>query len=160
MLTCVVDAILAARGRVVEEAFGIAQKSLCDWTMRIGRRPCENMTCNANRIAALNVFLLASGLYPRGRFSKSLCEVVTGLQYITATDAKLMAVSIETGEPFGAVDEKLAWAARIRRMYGGACTKCNEKAATSMLFPLEDLLCDLTFEMEDRLLENTEFPLV
>ncbi|KAG7287407.1 hypothetical protein NEMBOFW57_006918 [Staphylotrichum longicolle] len=152
--------LAGVRGRVVVEAFGIAQKSLCDWTMRIGRRPCGNMTCNANRIAALIVFLLTSGLYPRGRFSRSLHKVVTGLQYITSTDAELMAISIETGEPFGAVDEKLTWAARIRDMYGGACTKCNEKAATSMLFPLEDLLCDLTFEMDDRLLESVEFLVV
>lgn len=29
-----------------------------------------------------------------------------------------------------------------------------------MLFPLEDLLCDLTFEMDDRLLEYVEFLVV
>lgn len=142
---------------MLQHVFATAQESLCGWTTRIGRRPCDNITCNTHRIAALNVFLLWSGLYPRTKLTRSLHEIVSALQFITATNAELMAVGIENGQEDGKVDERCAWAARIRETYGGTCTKCSEKTATSMLFPLEDLLCDLTFEMQARLLESTEF---
>jgi hypothetical protein len=151
------DAILAAREQVVQKVFTTAQESLCNWTMRIGRRPCENITCNTNRIAGLNVFLLWCGLYPRTKLNRSLHEIVSALQYITATDAELVAVAIENGQEVDDVEERFAWAARIRKAYGGTCTKCSEKTATSMLFPLEDLLCDLTFEMQAQLVEYAEF---
>jgi hypothetical protein len=147
------DAILAAREQVVQKVFTTAQESLCNWTMRIGRRPCDNITCNTNRIAGLNVFLLWSGLYPRTKLNRSLHEIVSALQYITATDAELVAVAIENGQEVDDVEERFAWAARIRKAYGGTCTKCSEKTSTSMLFPLEDLLCDLTFEMQAQLVE-------
>src|SRR5690554_6155524 len=88
------DAILDAREKVVQQLFMTAQESLCSWTMRIGRRPCDNITCNTNRIAGLNVFLLWSGLYPRTKLNRSLHGIVSALQYITATDAELMAVAI------------------------------------------------------------------
>ncbi|KAK4150602.1 hypothetical protein C8A00DRAFT_36809 [Chaetomidium leptoderma] len=154
----VVDCILAAREQVFQEAFVTAQKSLCSWTIRIGRRPCDNITCNTNRIAALNVFLLWSGLFPRTKLNVSLHEIVSALQYITATDAELMAIAIENGREDDQVEERLAWAAHIRQTYRGTCTKCSEKTATSTLFPLEDLLCDLTFEMQTQLQECVGYP--
>ena len=151
-----VGSVGEVRRELVERVYETAQRALCDWTVRIGRRPCENLGCNTNRIAGLNAFLLASGLYPRGKMVVSLHELVSALQYVTATDAELMTVAIETGEPEGWVDERLEWAARIRTAYGGTCTKCSEKTATSMLFPLEDLLCDISFEVEDWLREYVE----
>jgi hypothetical protein len=151
------DAILAAREHVLQKVFMTAQESLYNWTTHIGRRPCDNITCNTNRIAGLNVFLFWSGLYPRAKLNRSLHEIVSAVQYTTATDAELMAVAIENGQEVDDVEERFAWAARIRKTYGGTCTKCNEKTATSMLFPLEDLLCDLTFEMQARLVEYAEF---
>lgn len=157
ILTCPTGAILATREQVIQQVFMTAQKFLCNWTTRIGRRTCDNLTCNTNRIAALNVFLLWSGLYPRTKLNRSLHEIVSALQYITATDAELMAVAIESGQEVDDVDEGFAWATRIRKDYGGTCTKCSEKTATSMLFPLEDLLCDLTFEMQAQLVQFAEF---
>lgn len=112
------------------------------------------MTCNTNRIAALNVFLLWSGLYPRSKMNKSLLEIVSGLQYITATDAELSASAKKNGWKGGQVDDKLLWAAHIRENYGGTCSNCKEKTPTSMLFPLEDLLCDVTFEMQEGFAES------
>lgn len=109
------------------------------------------MTCNTNRIAAINVFLLWSGLYPRSKLlSKSLSEIVSGLQYITATDAELREAPTEKNairEHDRNVGDRPLWAVRIREDYGGTCTKCKETVATSMLFPLEDLLCDISFEV-------------
>ncbi|KAK4044058.1 hypothetical protein C8A01DRAFT_31655 [Parachaetomium inaequale] len=152
------NAILAAREEPVKQLFGVAQQSLYRWTTGIGRHPCANITCTTNRIAALNVFLFRSGLYPRTKLSKSLQEIVSALQYITATDAELTASAIKNGHQDDHVDERLRWVAHIRDAYGGTCGECDEKAPTSMLFPLEDLLCDLTFEMQEQLEEYTKFP--
>jgi hypothetical protein len=152
------DAILAACEQVVKQLFAVAQQSLYRWTTGIGAQPCANITCTTNRIAALNVFLFRSGLYPRTKLKKSLQEIVAALQYITATNAELAVSTIEHGQEEGHVDERLLWAANIREAYGGTCTECDEKTPTSMLFPLEDLLCDLTFEMQEQLEEYTKFP--
>ncbi|KAL2177650.1 uncharacterized protein P884DRAFT_223251, partial [Thermothelomyces heterothallicus CBS 202.75] len=90
----VADAIAATRGRVLDRVFAVAQQCLLKWTIGIGCRPCANLTCNTNRMAAINVFLLWSGLYPPGRLlSKSISEMVSALQYITATDAELSAAA-------------------------------------------------------------------
>ncbi|AEO60894.1 hypothetical protein MYCTH_36460, partial [Thermothelomyces thermophilus ATCC 42464] len=87
-------AIAATRGRVLDRIFAAAQQSLLKWTIGIGCRPCANLTCNTNRMAAINVFLLWSGLYPPSRLlSKSISEMVSALQYITATDAELSAAA-------------------------------------------------------------------
>jgi hypothetical protein len=151
------DAILTAREQVLKHVFTAAQKSLYKWTVGIGNRPCRNITCNTHRIAALNTFLLWSGLYPRTKLNKSLREIILALQYITATDAELVVVAIEQGHADNHVRERLAWAARIREIYGGTCTTCDEKTATSALFPLEDLLCDLTFELQNHLAQDNQF---
>ena len=117
------------------------------------------MLCGTNRIAALNVFLLQSGLFPRTKLDKSLHEIVAALRYITATDSELLAAAAsDKGEAGDEKNNKLGWAAEIRRTYGGTCTKCDEKTATSMLFPLEDLLTDLTWELHDQLYEAVDFP--
>ncbi|KAL2153624.1 hypothetical protein VTH82DRAFT_4779 [Thermothelomyces myriococcoides] len=145
------DAITATRACILDRVFAAAQRSLLRWTIGIGWRPCTNMTCNTNRIAAINVFLLWSGLYPRSKLlSKSLSEIVSGLQYITATDAELREAPTEKNairEHDRNVGDRPLWAVRIREDYGGTCTKCKETVATSMLFPLEDLLCDISFEV-------------
>lgn len=156
------DIIIAARKQVLPSVFAAAQASLSTWTVRVGRRPCANALCVTNRIAALNVFLLQSGLFPRTRLNKSLHEIVTALYYITATDSELLVATAEKEHEGGLEDDdsgsKLAWALKIRETYGGSCTKCNEKTATSMLFPLEDLLTDITWELHDQLFEATDYP--
>ncbi|KAL2259213.1 hypothetical protein VTK26DRAFT_7183 [Humicola hyalothermophila] len=153
----VVGIILAARRQILPQLFATAQQLLRNWTVRIGNRPCENIHCVTNRIAALNVFLLQSGLFPRTRLDKSLLELVLALKHITATDAELAAAAQTQGfEEYA--ERKLGWANSIRRGYGMTCTKCHERAATSALFPLEDLLADLTWELHDRLVEATYFP--
>ncbi|KAH6856083.1 hypothetical protein B0I37DRAFT_425064 [Chaetomium sp. MPI-CAGE-AT-0009] len=149
-----VDAIVAAREQALEHVFAAAQQSLYRWTVGIGSRPCRNITCNTYRIAALNTFLLWSGLYPRTKLNKSLQEIISALQYITATDAELAVVAIEHRHGDDHVCDRLLWAAQIRRAYSGTCTECDEKTATSMLFPLEDLLCDVTSELQDHLAKD------
>ncbi|KAH6632319.1 hypothetical protein F5144DRAFT_650117 [Chaetomium tenue] len=144
-------AILAAREQVLEHVFTAAQQSLYKWTVGIGNRPCRNIICNTHRMAALSVFLLWSGLYPRTELTRSLQEIISALQYITATDAELVAVAIEHGHTDEHIRDKFLWAAQIREVYGGSCNKCDERTTTSMLFPLEDLLCDLTSELQHQL---------
>lgn len=151
------DAIFAAREQVLQHVLTAAQQSLYKWTVGIGNRPCRNITCNTHRIAALNTFLLRSGLYPLTKLNKSLREIISALQYITATDAELAAVAIEQGHADNHVCDTLVWAARIRETYGGTCTTCGEKTATSTLFLLEDLLCNLTFELRDHLAQDNQF---
>ncbi|KAL2164911.1 hypothetical protein VTH06DRAFT_207 [Thermothelomyces fergusii] len=137
----VLEAITATRGRILDRVFAAAQQSLLRWTIGIGCRPCANATCNTNRIAALNVFLLWSGLYPRSRrLTKPLSEIVSALQYLATAENGVQ-------EDEQKIDDRLVWAVHIRDRYGGTCNRCKEKTTTSMLFPLEDLLCDLSFEI-------------
>jgi hypothetical protein len=150
------DAVLAAREKVVEKVFVAAHQSLKMWMMRIGRRPCENMLCNTNRIEALITVLRWLGLFPRVNPDMSLQELITLLQFTTATDAELMAVVIEHGWDEDFLRKRFNWPMYIRQRFGGACTQCDEKTPTSMLFPLEDLLCDVTFEMQKQLEECIE----
>ena len=106
-------------------------------------------------MAALNNFLLVSGLFPRGDLPKSLLEIVTGLRYLTASDAELASVSQQQRGPAvgGKAASGLEWAAQLRAKHAAMCTKCDERAPTSTLFPLEDLLVDLTWELQEQLLE-------
>ena len=113
------DAILTTREKVFQKVFLTARESLYSWTTRIGHRPCDNITCNTNRIAGLNVFLLWSGLYPRAKLNRSLHEIGSALQYATATDTELVAVAIENGQEIDDVEEIFAWAARIRNPTAG-----------------------------------------
>ena len=153
------DIILATRRQILPELFTTAQQSLSSWIARIGSRPCENIHCSTNRIAALNAFLLQSGLFPRTRLDdKSIHEIVSALKYITATANELVTAAEENKGLGDYVDRKLVWAANIRETYGITCTKCHERMATSSLFPLEDLLTDLTWELHEHLVEVTEFP--
>ncbi|EAQ87585.1 predicted protein [Chaetomium globosum CBS 148.51] len=89
-----VAAVLAAREQVPGHVFTAAQQSLYKWTVGIGNRPCRNITCNTHRMAALGVSLLWSGLYLRTELKRSLQDIISALQYITATDAELAAVAI------------------------------------------------------------------
>ncbi|KAK4098347.1 hypothetical protein N658DRAFT_544486 [Parathielavia hyrcaniae] len=152
----VVDAILAARRKVVENLFAAAHKTLGAWMTRIGHHPCADMLCNTNRLEALIFVLRWLGLFPRGDIDMSLHELVTALQFTTATNAELMAAAIENDWGDGLMRKRFNWPMYIRQRFAGTCSKCNERAPTSMLFPLEDLLCELTFEMQDQLQEYVE----
>ncbi|KAK4126481.1 hypothetical protein N657DRAFT_689000 [Parathielavia appendiculata] len=154
--TEVVDAILAARGQILENLSAAAQKSVRSWITRIGRHPCDNMMCNTNRLEALITVLRWLGLFPRANVDTPLHELVTVLQFTTASDAELMAAAIENDWDDDSMRKRFNWPMYIRQRFGGTCTKCDEKSPTSMLFPLEDLLCDLTFEMQDQLQKYIE----
>jgi hypothetical protein len=163
--------IIQARDQIIPRLLKTAKDSLCSWTRRIGQNPCQNDTCNANRIAALNTFLAFSSLYPgrEDKLERSLREILDSLRYITASDAELRGLAMgeakcDTGPycptprplDLAAATAVLAeqipdWAVRLREMYGGTCVKCNNFSATSMLFPLMDLLSDLCAEIEDLL---------
>lgn len=187
------DIIAAARAQALPHVFSAAQESLAGWTVRLGRRPCRSTACVAGRMAALNLFVHAAGLFPRARLGgRSLFGVVAALEYVTATDSELALADAESRDLPHDLDDDgdhaedddncgssnnnnnnynsngdnhtirgmrvPDWAVRIRADYGGACTKCDERTATSTLFPLEDLLTDLTWELHDQLLEFTEWP--
>ncbi|KAK3307335.1 uncharacterized protein B0T15DRAFT_501856 [Chaetomium strumarium] len=132
------EAILATCNRVLEHFFEGADSALRKWTARLAAHPCTNMVCNTHRLGALNGFLVACGLAPRRQVTKALAEMILALELMAADNHEA--------------------AADLRNTYGGWCAFCCEPTDTSMLFPLEDLLCDLTWELQAQLVEYTVYP--
>ncbi|KAJ4289457.1 hypothetical protein N0V88_006938 [Collariella sp. IMI 366227] len=133
--------ILTARDHGVAHAFAVAKERFNHWVTYLRDGGCAWAVCNSIRAAALGAFVEQSGLGGCGsELPKSLHEVFSALELITASSGDL-----------APEEDRLAWAAQIRQSYGGTCTLCPG-VPTSMFFPLDDLLCSLSWDMQEKLL--------
>ncbi|KAK3935799.1 hypothetical protein QBC46DRAFT_346235 [Diplogelasinospora grovesii] len=130
------DMILATRGAILTEIVKRARECLNNWLARLGNKPCRNLSCNSMRQAALCTIFEETGLcHPANRAYESwsiheLVVFVTEWQHGKGKAAK----------------------------YAGTCMQCKGLTATSHLFPIEDLLTEITWGMKNMLLEHTDFP--
>ncbi|KAK3987224.1 hypothetical protein QBC44DRAFT_401063 [Cladorrhinum sp. PSN332] len=143
-------AILEYRNQVVSLFLSWAKASLDQWITRLEARPaCGSQSCTKNRLGALKAFAKVSGLrsdqaQTPEAWKKSMFEIIAGLQ-IMAGDYKLL-------------PKPLFWAEKIRKRFSGTCNECPERSPTSYLFPLEDVLTELTWSLKEALFEHSRYP--
>ncbi|GAB1319553.1 hypothetical protein MFIFM68171_09763 [Madurella fahalii] len=144
-----VEIIKTARQTVLSNIVVATADLLDTWARLCRHQPCENNSCNSSSVAALQQFSLRSGLHPDGKLGDiSLHDVITALKIITAPDA----VADDSDK------DRFVWATEIRETHGGACMQCDRDGATSLLFPLECLLSDITWKLQDKLYAATNYP--
>ncbi|KAK4161059.1 hypothetical protein QBC43DRAFT_337644 [Cladorrhinum sp. PSN259] len=145
-----VGTVLESRMQLVKLFLSWANKSLRGWIKRLEIHPsCSSQACTNNRLGALRAFAKVSALLSHPTqtaevWNKSIFEIIAGLQIITG-DHKIL-------------PKPLFWAEKIRKRFAGTCTECPEKAPTSYLFPLEDVLTDLTWSLNNALFEYSRYP--
>lgn len=101
--------------KVIKEA----EDGIKAWINRLARYGCS--ACQGNRIGALTTALMEVGVYPR----KTAQDVTQSLHQICE-----------------GLDEDKGMSPKVKQ-FAVMCDECDERAPTSSLFPIEDILYNI-----------------
>ena len=174
------ETILRSRDHAVALILDRGDKTILGWIDRncndIQGRGCRtNPRCRKMRLGVLFDTLSRLGMFPRPQdipanyshcLPNSFPVTVPGAGKPGATPLSGMSIH-HVFYILRLIDEKKRGlspvADYIISIYGGGvCTACNdgmEKTKTSYLFPIEDLLCNLRWELQAAVYEATKYPL-